>query len=85
MQTRSHGQGKRGRPLGSTTRPQFRDFISQDEVKKLVKIAKRKAETQPELLKWVLEQVFGKAPLPIGNDGSNPFVVQVTGMKIVKK
>ena len=78
-----HGQGKRGRPIGSTTRPQFRDFITQDEVLKLVKIAKKKAETQPELLKFVLEQVFGKSVQPIGGDKKNPIIVKITGMKII--
>lgn len=67
---------KRGRPIGSKTRPQFRDFITEDEVKNLVKVAKRQAETKPEILKFVLEQIFGKAPQPIGGDPDNPIIVK---------
>lgn len=53
---------KGGRPKGSVTRPQIRDFISEEEVKVLVADAKLKAETDPTLLKFLLEQIFGKAP-----------------------
>jgi len=70
----------RGRPIGSTTKPQFKDFITRDEVKKLVKLAKQQAETKPELLKFVLEHVFGKAPQPLTGEGGGP--VQVQGVEI---
>jgi len=59
---------KRGRPLGSKNRPQFKDYVDETEIKKLVKIAKKQAETKPEILKFVLEQVFGKAVQPLGNE-----------------
>ena len=73
---------QRGRPFGSTTRPQFRDFITEDEVKKLVKIAKKQAETKPELLKFVLEQIFGRAPQPLtGKDGNDLFPAPILGSK----
>ena len=56
---------KRGRPIGSKNRPQFKDYITEDEVKDLVRLAKTQAKTRPEILKFVLEQVFGKAPQPV--------------------
>lgn len=74
---------KKGRPFGTTTRPQFRNFITEDEVKKLVKIAKKQAETKPELLKFVLEQIFGKSVQPIGNDEDKPLRFQIVGMDIL--
>ena len=57
--------GKRegaGRKKGSTKRPQLRDYITEEEVKKLVKTAKEQAKDKPEILKFVLEHIFGKAP-----------------------
>lgn len=58
--------GKRkgaGRPQGSTTRPQIRDYISETEVKNLVAKAKKQArEGDTNLMKFLLEQIFGKAP-----------------------
>ena len=51
-----------GRPKGSYTRPQFKDFITKTEIKKLVDEAKKQAFEKPEILKFVMEQIFGKAP-----------------------
>lgn len=71
-----------GRKKGSTTRPQIRDYISEDEVKSLVSKAKEEANNgRPELLKFLLEQIFGRAVQPIGNDGDEPF--KVAGVEIV--
>ena len=67
---------KRGRPIGSKNRPQFKDYVTEDEVKKLVKIAKKQAETKPEILKFVLEQVFGKAIQPVGGDFNANVIIQ---------
>ena len=57
---------KRGRPIGSKTKPQFGDFITSDEVKKLVEKAKALANKgDPKLLVFCLEHIFGKARQPI--------------------
>jgi hypothetical protein len=56
--------GKRenaGRPKGAKDKLLITDHFSMAEIKNLVKIAKRDAETKPEILKFLLEQVFGKA------------------------
>lgn len=50
-----------GRPKGSTTRPQISDYITVEEVEQLVEMAKTQAKERPELLKFLLEQVFGRA------------------------
>ena len=75
---------KRGRPIGSKTKPQFRDFITEDEVKSLVKIAKAQAETKPELLKFVLEQVFGRASQPLTGEDGGPIALSGVVIKIQK-
>lgn len=81
--------GKRkgaGRKLGSTTKPQIRDFLNETKVKELVKKAEDMAKAgDPTMLKFVLEQVFGRATQTIGGDKDNPLVPEViTGMKIIK-
>jgi hypothetical protein len=51
-----------GRPKGSTSRPQIADYVTEQEVKELVKTCKLEAKKgRPELLKFLLEQIFGKA------------------------
>ena len=51
-----------GRPKGTFNKPQIRDFITEEEVKKLVILAKKKAGGgDTNILKFLLEQVFGKA------------------------
>jgi hypothetical protein len=53
---------KGGRPKGSTTRPQIRDFFTPDEIKKLIDDTKKAAETDNTLKKFLLEMIYGKAP-----------------------
>jgi len=65
-----------GRPKGSTTRPQIRDYFTHDEIVALVEDAKEKAKTDPSLQKFLLEQIFGKAVQPIGGDKENPLIIQ---------
>jgi hypothetical protein len=68
-----------GRPIGSTHRLRLRDFISKDEVEALVIIAKEKAKTDPKMLQFLLEQVFGRAQqsVELGNTGDLPFIINV--------
>lgn len=61
-----------GRPKGSTTKPQLRDFIDKEEVQKIINEAKKKAKQgDTNMLKFILEQIFGKAPqnLDLTTDG----------------
>lgn len=52
-----------GRPVGSTTKPKISDYLTLEEVKGLVDVAKAEAlQGKPDMLKFMLEQVFGKAP-----------------------
>lgn len=76
----AHG-GKRekaGRPPGTSNATKikraFQDYFSEDEVIELIKIAKEMAKKKPEIMKFVLEQTFGKAPQRVeltGKDGES--------------
>lgn len=67
--------GKAGRPKGSTTKPQLRDHLTKKEITELVETAKKKAEEgDVNMLKFLLEQIYGKAPqsIDLGNkDGES--------------
>jgi hypothetical protein len=54
-----------GRPKGSKNSSnilKLRNFLNKREIERFVELAKKKAEEDPQLLKFLLEQCFGKAP-----------------------
>lgn len=59
---------KGGRPKGSKTRPQLRDFYSDEELVDFINDLKVSAKTDPGLKKFVAEQIFGKAIQPVEGD-----------------
>ncbi len=70
--------GKRkgaGRKHGSTTRPQLRASFNDKELKDFVNDLKAKAKTDPTIMRFVAEQIFGRATQPIGNDEGQPLVI----------
>ena len=82
--------GKRegaGRKVGSTVRPQLRDYYSEDEIKAIVTDLKKRAKKDDVLFKVQLEQIFGKAPQSIAlsnPDGTNLFGDEETKNKTKK-
>ena len=69
---------KGGRPKGSTTRPQIRDYFTKEEIEEFVTDLKESAENDPAMKRWLGEQIFGKAPQPIsGDDDGSPIVVKI--------
>lgn len=62
-----------GRPKGSYTRPQLRDALTHEQIDALVRKAHDMAEQgDTTMLKFILEQVYGKAPQQLevaGPDG----------------
>jgi len=54
-----------GRPKGSITRPQLRDFYTKKEQKEFVTVLKERSKTDSNIAKFVGEQIFGKTPQPI--------------------
>ena len=78
--------GKRigaGRPKGSTRRPRITDHFSQKEIDALVRQAKREAKKDLGMLRFLLEQVFGKARQTVigGGDGEDPIRLDITMRK----
>jgi hypothetical protein len=53
-----------GRPKGSITRPQLRDFYDKQEIEEFVADLKEAAKKDNILKKFVAEQLFGRAPSP---------------------
>lgn len=73
-----------GRKIGTknretTLRRKITEFFNEGEIRKLVEQAKKEAMEKPEILKFLLEQIFGKAPMrmEMGNDEGGLFKIQV--------
>lgn len=70
-----------------TNRPVFRNAVTEAQANRLIAKAIQLADDgDVTMLKFVLEQIYGKAVQPIGNDDPNtPFQIAISGMKIVKE
>lgn len=73
-----------GRRAGSGRKPgvskttllkrKFQDYFDEKEVKNIIRLVKEQAKEKPELLKLIVEQLFGKAPQRMqitGKDGES--------------
>ena len=67
-----------GRPKGSKTVPQFRDYVSKAEKKKFVEFVLETYMGDIRLALWMGDQLFGKAPQPITGDDGGPVQVNIT-------
>jgi hypothetical protein len=75
-----------GRPAGSTTVPRLRDALTKEQVEALVQKALDKANDGDSLLlKFMLEQIFGKAPQPLTGDKDNPIYVKGVEISVRRK
>jgi len=77
---------KGGRPKGSTTRPQIKDYFNEEDIMKLISQLKTKAkEGDTHVLKFLGEQIFGRAVQPQEHSGKDGEAIEVaiTGMKII--
>jgi hypothetical protein len=78
--------GKRagaGRPVGSTNRPQIRDHFTEQDVKDVIELLKTHMVEDMNVLKFVAEQLFGKAMQPVGNPDGGPLLegIEITFKK----
>ena len=54
---------KNGRPIGSTTKPRISDNLTPEQIESLIEKARDMASKgDTNMLKFILEQHFGKAP-----------------------
>jgi hypothetical protein len=75
-----------GRKPGVTNRPQLRDILTQDQIDALVAKGIEKADAGDSLmLKFMLEQIFGKAPQPLTGDKDNPVYIQGVQISVRRK
>ncbi len=82
--------GKRpgaGRPKGSSRRPKITDHFSDKEIKNLIKQAKAEAKKDIGMLKFLLEQLFGKARQTVvgGDSDDNPIALDITIKKEINR
>lgn len=75
--------GKRtgaGRPTGSVTRPQLRNYFTEKDRKEVVEMLKTHMVDDMVLLKFVAEQLFGKAPQSVHTEDEDGKVLPITGV-----
>jgi hypothetical protein len=67
-----------GRPKGSKTVPQFRNYVSEKERRKFVEFVLDQYMGDIRLALWFGEQLFGKAPQHLTGDVDAPIQVNIT-------
>ena len=72
-----------GRPKGkknreTSLRRRIQEFFTEDEIRDLIDTAKKQAREKPELLKFLLEQFFGKAPQRVEMTGEDGQPIQIS-------
>jgi len=61
-----------GRPRGSTTKPQIRQFVLDKDIREIMAVAIKKAKDGDTVMaKFLLEQIFGRAPQPLTGGGND--------------
>lgn len=79
--------GKRpgaGRPKGSVTRPQFRDYFTEEDRLNMVEMIKTHMVDDMRLLQWAAEMNFGKPSQAITGEDGGPIQVQGVEIKVRK-
>jgi hypothetical protein len=71
-----------GRKKGSTTVPQFRNYVSDVERKKFVEFILDSYMGDMRLAVWLGDQLFGKAPQPLTGDKDNPIYIKGVEIKV---
>ena len=64
--------GKRegaGRPDGARSKAKITDYMSEGEIDEMVNLFISQCREKPDLMKFLMEQIFGKARQNIGLDG----------------
>ena len=73
------------RPKGSTTTPQFKNYVTDKQRLAFVAWVEKNYKKNPKLATWYGDQMFGRAVQPLGNDNGEPLKIAISGMKIVKE
>jgi len=66
--TRKGSGRKRGVSKTTEIKRKFREYFSEGEIIKLIELAKSQVIDRPEILKFCLEQLFGRAPQKLADD-----------------
>lgn len=72
------GAGRKpGISKATALKRKIQDYFSEKEVRELIAAAKIQSRSKPEIMKFLLEQIFGKAPqrLELGGKDGGPLVI----------
>ena len=62
----------------------FQDYFEEREIAAMIRLAKKESKTKPEILKFVLEQLFGKAPQKINMDVKGGITLKIVEQELRK-
>lgn len=70
-----------GKPKGMTNRPVFRNAVTEAQANRLIAKAIKMADDGNEsMLKFVIEQIYGKAVQPLGNEDGKALLISFDGI-----
>lgn len=78
--------GHTANPNGRPPKKKIEDYIGEDEKEELVQLFINQSREKPELMRLLIEQLFGKAKqtMDLGNKDDKPFSLEISE-KIAKK
>jgi hypothetical protein len=70
-------KGTSGNPAGRRRNKAFKDYWTDKEIEKLIKFIKKQYKKRPDLLKTIIEQLYGRAAqsINIGGSEDNPIPI----------
>ena len=70
-------KGQSGNPAGRPRNKAFKDYWTDKEIEKLIKFIKKQYKKRPDLLKTIIEQLYGRAAqsINIGGNEDNPIPI----------
>jgi hypothetical protein len=82
---RKNAGRKEGEAIPSLIKRKFKDYYSEKEIIDIINLAKVKAKEHPDVLKYVLDQLFGKAPQNIQMTGEDGGKIQIEVSEAIAK
>jgi hypothetical protein len=74
-----------GRPKGSTTRPQLRDYWTPKQIAEFFEGLYERQKKSDRVAVWCAEQITGKAPQPLTGDKENPVYIKGVEISVRRK
>ena len=75
--------GIAGRPKGSITTPQFKNYVTEKDRESFVAWVMKAFKKNPRLATWAGDQMFGRAAQPLVGVDGGPLIIEVS--EVIKR